>query len=162
MREIRDQGGIPTGCSGQRNRKDSAEAVDDVGSKKQRDMQAGVVNGSVLKMVGKALPNSVEHGAEFPLLREHVAVDSPRCGRVHVKSGRCVAGVGRGVRFGCAVLHQLAYLLVERHLFEQCIDLPLDLRAGELRIGGWNVRHLARAGESTTLKERTAKRLDRQ
>jgi hypothetical protein len=53
MRQIRDQGGIPTGCSGQRKRKDGAEAVDDVGSKKQRDMQARVVNGSVLKMVGK-------------------------------------------------------------------------------------------------------------
>ncbi len=44
-------------------------------------------------------------------------------------------GGGRGVRFGGAVLDQLAYFLVEGHLLEQCIDLPLDLRARELRVG---------------------------
>ena len=135
MREVGDQGGIPAGCSGQWNGENGTEAVDDVGAEKQRNMQAGVVNGGVLEMVGKGLPDRVEHGAEFPLLREHVAVDSPRGGRVHVESGGGVAGGGRGVRFGGAVLHQLAYFLVERHLLEQCIDLPLDLRAGELRVG---------------------------
>ena len=118
-----------------RNGKDGAEAVDDVGSKKQRNMQAGVVNGGVLEMVGEALPDRVEHGAEFPLLRQLVAIDSARRGRVHIESGGCVAGGGRRVRFGGAVLDQLPYLLVEGHLLEQCIDLPLDLRAGELRVG---------------------------
>jgi hypothetical protein len=39
------------------------------------------------------------------------------------------------VRFGGAVLYQLPYLLVERHLLEQRIDLLLDLRAGGLRVG---------------------------
>ncbi len=61
--EISDQGGIPTGRGGQGNRKYGAEAVDDVGPKEQRDMQARIVHSSVLKMVGKALPNGVEHGA---------------------------------------------------------------------------------------------------
>ncbi len=58
------------------------------------------------------------------------------------------------MRFGRVVLHQLAYLLVERHLFEQCIDLALDLRVGELRVRWRNVRCLGESRrEDNTEKE---------
>ena len=56
--------------------------------------------------------------------------------------------------FGGAVLDQLAYLLVQCHLLEQCIDLLLDLRAGKLQVGRRNVRHLGEKwGEYDTERE---------
>src|SRR5580700_6321890 len=41
-RDIGDERRIPAGCSGKRDGKDGAEAVDDVGAEKQRNMQARV------------------------------------------------------------------------------------------------------------------------
>ena len=135
MREVSDKSGIPTGRGGERHWEDSAEAVDDVGAEEQRYMEARIVNSSVLEMVGKALPDRVEHGAEFTLLREGVAVDSARAGRVDIESGGRGPGEFCGVRFRGVVLDQLADLLVECHSLEQRVDLLLNFRAGDLRVG---------------------------
>jgi hypothetical protein len=55
--------GSQLGRGAERHGKDGAEAVNDVGTEEQRNVQARIVDGGVLKVVGEVLPDGIQHGS---------------------------------------------------------------------------------------------------
>ena len=92
-------------------------------------MQAGLLDGNVLKGIYLAGGRDVEERADFALANHVVVVRAP---------GAWTGGLARGI------LDKLADFFFERHFVEKLVDLFLDIGLGESRGGRIGVRSLLR------------------
>jgi len=86
-------------------------AVDDVLAEDEGDVEAGFLDGEVLKVVGGIGTDNIEEGTDLAFGGEVVVFQ--------------FGGVGAGGVAG-VVLDQLAEFLLERHLFEQGVDAGVE------------------------------------
>ena len=120
MRRLLDQLWIKTGGHSQRHGKRRPITVDDIKAKQQRDVQPRILHRDVLVMVGCRSVHYIDQRTQFAFLDHHVVI---------------LAVGSRAGRDACGELVQLSGLLGQRHLAQQCFDLPVQILARQLRIG---------------------------